>query len=113
MRVIPDLSGNGMGAAFVKLALLVQELDATSEVTSWVAVNGNFNASLAGTFAGTLRLERSLDGGLSVQPLTGGGAIVDFTTTCSESFYEPEVQALYRWKFVNRVSGTATCRIGK
>lgn len=112
MRIFSDLSGNGMGVGVVNQAFLEAEIDAAESTTS-VRVNGNFNASLYGTFAGTFRLERSLDDGTTWEPLTVDGSVLSYTSTMSESFYEPEPQALYRWRCTAYTSGTATCRIGK
>jgi len=112
MRTFSDLSGNGMGAAFVKQAYLEATLDAV-EFTASVRVDGNFNASLQGTFVGTFKLERSLDNGVTFDPITALGEEISFTTEVNESFYEPEPQALYRWKCSAYTSGSATARIGK
>lgn len=112
MREFSDLGGNGMGVAFVQQAYLSASLIATGATTS-VFVSGNFNASLTGTFVATLQLERSFDGGTTWQPLTAGGSTITFTAVMSESFFEPEADALYRWKCTAYTSGTIVCRIGK
>lgn len=112
MRTFSDASGNGMGVGFVKAAFLEEDLDAV-EATSSVRVSGNFNASLQGTFVGTFRIERSLDDGTTWEPLTAGGLAQTYTAPMSEMFYDPEPQALYRWKCTAYTSGTASCRIGK
>lgn len=113
MRTFADRSGNGMGVAFNKQAYLEEVLTSTNLVSESVRVNGNFNMSLQGTFVGTFRPERSLDDGVTWSPLTALGDVLQYTTTMSESFYEPEPQALYRWSCTAYTSGTATCRIGK
>lgn len=112
MRTFSDLSGNGMGAAFTKQAFLEEEIN-DDESTSGVRVNGNFNASLSGTFVADLQLERSLDDGVTYAPLTALGDPIVYDSTMSETFYEPEPQALYRWTCTSYTSGTITCRIGK
>lgn len=112
MRTFSDSSGNGMGVAFTKQALLEEELEATGSTTS-VRVNGNFNASLHGTFVADLVLARSLDDGATWQTLSAGGETMVFDSVMSESFFEPEPQALYRWTCTEYTSGTVTCRIGK
>lgn len=111
-RLFSDASGNGMGVSFVQQAYLLANLTAAGSTTS-IFVNGNFNASLTGTFVATMQLERSFDGGVTFQPLTAGGTPITYTTIMSESFYEPEIDALYRWRCTAYTSGTITCRIGK
>lgn len=112
MRTFSDASGNGMGVAFTKQAFLEETLDA-AEATSSVRVNGNFNATLTGTFVGTFQIEKSLDDGDTWQVLTALGEEITFDDEMNESFYEPEPQALYRWRCTAYTSGSAVARIGK
>lgn len=113
MRITPDLSGNGMGAAFVQQAYLLETLTSINLESESVRVSGNFNVTISGTFVGSVALQRSLDNGTTWQGLTGGTyAIAVFATLANESFYEPESQALYRFVFT-RVSGSVVVRLGK
>lgn len=113
MREINDLSGNGMGVGLTKQALLEEELSAVS-ATDAVRVNGNFNISIQGTFEATFVVERSLDDDDSWEELTAQGvSISTYTDEMSESFYEPEPQALYRVRCSAYTSGEALVRIGK
>jgi hypothetical protein len=76
-------------------------------------VSGAFNASLTGTFAATLRLERSFDGGATYEPLTALGTAITFTGPCSETFEEPEADVRYRWNCTSYTSGTIQYRISQ
>lgn len=111
-RLFSDASGNGMGVSFTKQAYLEETLNAV-ETSSSVFVNGNFNASITGTFVATLKLQRSLDFGVTWQTVSAGGTELSYTDDMSETFYEPEVGALYRWNCTAYTSGTILCRIGK
>lgn len=113
MREISDKSGNGMGIGLTKQALLEEELDAVG-ATDPVRVNGNFNISIQGTFDATFVIERSLDDGDAWEELTAQGVTIStYTDEMSESFYEPEPQALYRIRCSAYTSGAALIRIGK
>jgi hypothetical protein len=113
MRTFSDASGNGMGVGFTKQAFL-EELLNTDNLTSEAArVVGNFNASIRGTFVGTLVLERSLDDGVTYQVLSAAGIEFSYTDEMTETFFEPETHALYRWRFSAFTSGSAIVRIGK
>lgn len=114
MRITPDLSGNGMGAAWVQQAYLEEIINTSNRISESVRVVGNFNVTITGTFNGSIALQRSLDNGATWQALTGGGSeIAVFTSAANESYYEPEPQALYRFNFIVFVSGSATVRLGK
>lgn len=113
MRVIDDKSGNGMGIGLTKQALLEEALDNVG-ATDPVRVNGNFNISIQGTFDAEFIIERSLDDGNDWEQLTAQGtSISTYAAPMSESFYEPEPQALYRVRCSVHNSGEAMVRIGK
>jgi len=72
------------------------------------------NPSLWGTFVGTVRLERSFDGGTTWLPLTANGnAMVTLTAPCSEQWQEDETGVLYRWNCTAYTSGTIYYRISQ
>lgn len=113
MRVFNDLSGNGMGAAFTQQAFLEEEIDNDNLISESVRVNGNFNVSIQGNLVGSISVTRSLDNGESWEVLTALSEPITFSSDVSESFYEPEPQALYRFECTAYTSGSAMCRIGK
>jgi hypothetical protein len=72
-----------------------------------------FNVSLAGTFVGTVQLERQFAGGTVWHPLTAlGTPICVWTAPCSESFDEPQAGVQYRLNCTAYTSGTISYRIG-
>ena len=112
MLSVLDKSGNGKGVGFVNRAEAFGELDAAG-VSDSARVHGTFNASLSGTFVATLRIERSLDNGVSWHPLTAFGSSITFTGPCQEIFTEPQPGVLYRWNCVSYTSGVIAYRIGQ
>jgi hypothetical protein len=112
MIVTSDLSGNGKGVAFVK-QVNVTDLITGVGVGNIARVRGTFNYSLSGTFVATLRLERSLNNGLTWNPVTAFGEQYNFTVPCQESHAEPEDGALYRWNCTAYTSGTVIARISQ
>lgn len=72
-----------------------------------------FNASLWGTFVGTVRLARSFDNGATFLPLTALGTAISFTGPCTETFEEYEEGVLYRWECTSYTSGTINYRISQ
>jgi hypothetical protein len=78
---------------------------------------GAFNASLSGTWVGTVSLERGLpntDGTLVWLPVTvdTAGATATYTVPVSFSVTEPEGAAQYRWNCTAYTSGTILARFG-
>lgn len=88
---------------------------ATGASTSFTPVAGRgFNASLWGTFSGSVRLERSFDAGTTWLPLTAAGnALYVFTAAGSEVAEEPETGVLYRLSCTAFSSGTINYRISQ
>ncbi|CAN5317612.1 hypothetical protein BH11PSE5_BH11PSE5_20700 [soil metagenome] len=72
-----------------------------------------FNASLWGTFLGTVRLARSFDNGATFLPLTALGTAINFTGPCTETFEEYEDGIIYRWECTSYTSGTINYRISQ
>lgn len=70
-----------------------------------------FNYSLWGTFAGTVRLERSFDNGVTWLPLTALGDAIQFTAPCSEIWEEPHTGVLYSLNCTAYTSGTINFRL--
>jgi len=110
--IIPDASGNGKGAGFSKRNEIAGELEGVGR-SQGVVVFNEFNAVLNGTFVATLRLERSLDGGVTYYPLTALGDNFSFTGPCQEVFNEPQPGVLYAWNCTEYTSGTIAYRIGQ
>lgn len=89
---------------------------ATGQSTSFAApgaLDGEFNVSLSGTWAGTVLLQRSFNAGstwitVSKPDLTDAS----FTTNVSFSVKEPEPGVLYRLNCSAYTSGTVTYRLG-
>ena len=88
-------------------------------------VFGPFNAVLwgtplsgtgvAGSFSGTVQLERSLDNGTTwvVVATDGTGTQAIYTTSISVAGMEPEQGALYRFDCTGYVSGTINYRLSQ
>jgi len=112
MLNVADRSGNGKGVGFVGRVNMRDELTDTG-ASDTARVHGEFNASLAGPFVATLRLERSYDGGATWGVLTALGTDMEFTDECEEIFNEPEHGVLYRWNCVAYTSGAIKCRISQ
>ena len=79
---------------------------ATGQSTNF-AVMGKFNISLSGTWAGTVRLERSYDNGSTWVVV---GSYTSNTETIGE---EPETAVLYRFNCTVYTSGTVVYRLGR
>lgn len=73
-----------------------------------------FNISLWGTFAATVRLERSFDAGVTWLPLTAQGiALCVWTGPVSESWEEGEANVLYRLSCTAFSSGPVNYRVSQ
>jgi hypothetical protein len=73
-----------------------------------------FNITISGTFAATIRLERSLDGGGNFVPITAGGQpFMVFTAPCSERWSEDQNGVMYRLACIAFTSGSAAYRISQ
>jgi len=112
MRIYPDRSGNGMGAAFVDQVESQGVL--TGVGSGQVAImNGMTNIQLSGTFVATVIPERSLNNGVTWNQLTAGGYPLSFSAPCSEYIDEPEPGAQYRWRCTAYTSGQIGYRISR
>jgi hypothetical protein len=89
-------------------------LSSTGAGTEFSATTGRpIFLSVTGTWVGTIKVQRSHDGGDSWNDMTAGGAAwASFTANCDEVVDEAAHSALlYRVHFT-RTSGTAECRLG-
>lgn len=112
MLVVTDLSGNGKGVGFTSRNKVSEKLTGVSR-TAAAQMYGNFNFSLAGTFVGTVRLEKSYDQGTTWAPVTANAVDVEFTEPCEELFTEPEIGVVYSWNCTAFTSGTINARISQ
>lgn len=69
-----------------------------------------FNATISGTFVGSIGLEKSFDGGTTFIPVTVGGQALIFTAPGSELMEEAEPGMRYRWN-ASLSSGTYNSRL--
>jgi hypothetical protein len=75
----------------------------------------DFNVSLWGTFAATVQVERSFDGGTTFVPVSkdASGTTAAFTAPCSIICDEPELGVLYRLNCTAYTSGTVNFRLSR
>lgn len=97
----------------------------TTGQSSTAVVFGAFNAvlwgtplggaGLAGSFSGTVQIERSLDGGTTwvVVATDGTGTLAVYTTPVSVAGLEPEDGVLYRFDCTQYTSGTINYRLSQ
>lgn len=71
----------------------------------------HFNLHVWGTFTGSYKIERSLDG-TNWFPCTAVGADVIFTAPISEVLYEPDLDVSYRLNVAAISSGTINFGFG-
>ena len=78
-------------------------------------VRGTYNVSVWGVFSGTVRLERSFDGGTTWIPVSrdSSGNDASFTAPCGITGFEPEDGVLYSMNCTAYVSGTINFRISQ
>jgi len=74
-----------------------------------------FNAALWGTFVGTVKLEKSFDGGTTWLPVSKdiAGNEAAYTAPVNLGIYEPEPNILYSWNCTSYVSGTINYRLSQ
>lgn len=74
---------------------------------------GYFNASLFGTFVGTVQLQRTFDAGTNWLPCgeDAAGTAATYTAPVSVEVYEPEPGVFYRWACTAYTSGTVSYRL--
>lgn len=69
--------------------------------------------SLSGTWAGTVKVLKSRDGGASFNPITAaGGAWAVFTGNCDEEFDEPSSDGIQYRLDIDLTSGNVNFRLG-
>ncbi len=101
-----DLSGNGPSGHSPMLPVTVVEgtFTGTGNGSSFISHN-NFNASLSGTWGGTVDLERSFDFG------TTWVIVTSYTANTQQQVDEPEDGIHYRWNCSTHDSGTVVHRL--
>lgn len=79
------------------------------------AFTGLFNVALWGTFAATMVLERSFDGGTTFMAVSSDtvGTANTYTAPMSMTVTEVEQGVLYRWRCSAYTSGTVNYRISR
>lgn len=95
------------------LALSAGTLTAAGQTTIPVAFSGRFNLHIAGTFTGSIVLERSFDGAVSFVALTNLGDPVAFTGPASEALQSNEENVFYRLRAVTLSAGAASVRLSQ
>ena len=95
------------------LAQVTQSTFTGTGQSASMSIRGSFNFSLWGTFAGTVRIERSFDNGTTWLPMTVLGSAVTFTGPATETFEEPEAGVLYRVNCTAFTSGTINYRVSQ
>jgi hypothetical protein len=75
---------------------------------------GDFNITLYGTFAASVALEKTFDGGTTwVQAAFSDGTVVQFTAPTSGAWSETEPGVAYRLRCTSYTSGTVAWRISQ
>jgi len=93
---------------------VTDSLSATGAGTTFYGVQGRaVFLSITGTWAGTVKVQRSHDGGTTWSDMTAGGsAWASFTANCDEIVDEAAHSGLRYRVYFTRTSGTAVCRLG-
>ena len=92
------------------------QTDAIASVTTGTAIQlqGRFNASVQGTFDGTVKLQRSYDNSTwETVSKDSAGNEAAFTAPCSLVVEEVESGVWYRWNVTARNSGTFNTRLSQ
>jgi len=106
------LSPTGQDLAVQIAAAALAAANASTTPTAFV---GHFNASVGGTFSGTVTLEKSFDGGATFVPAINEhtGEAITFTTAGAIKVCEPEPGVLYQLAMTAFTSGTANARLSQ
>ena len=92
---------------------LQQDLAADQAATDWYCPEGGgFTATLSGSWTGSVKFQRSFDGGTTVFDYTNLDQQFQPSVNLSTDFVQAEKRTLWRALF-NRTSGTATVRFGQ
>ncbi len=87
----------------------------TASNTTFLMIQGTFNAVISGTWAGaTMQLQKSFDGGATFVPATedAAGTSASYTSNVALVVYEPEPGVYYRWQpTIALASGTVAWRL--
>jgi hypothetical protein len=80
-----------------------------------IEMRGKFNASIQGTFVGTVVIQRSYDNGSTWETVSkdASGSDASFTAPCSIVVEESEAGVQYRWNCTAYTSGTINTRISQ
>ena len=80
-----------------------------------IHIRGRFNASIQGTFEGTVALQRSHDDGSNWETVSrdSAGTAATYTAPCSLIVEEPGIKTMYRWNVTAYTSGTVNARISR
>lgn len=105
IRISGDFTGTGQSATAVVFGAFNAVL--------WGTPLGG--AGLAGTFSGTVQIERSMDNGTTwvVVATDGTGTLAVYTTPVSVAGLEPEPGVLYRFDCTTYTSGTINYRLSQ
>lgn len=96
-------------------SLLIASFTAAGQSGSAAFFPGGVNAVVTGTFVGTVRPERSFDGGATWTTIKKDLAAADLAFTASDAVVidEPESAVLYRWNCTAWTSGTISARLSQ
>ncbi len=120
-----DADGNAVLASGSLPLPVTLGSDPTVPLAGTTAVSGTFGPylpalgreamlTLTGTWAGTVRVLRSTDGGTTKLPLTiAGAAWAQFTANCCEPIWEETEAAARLWLEVTLSSGSLTYRLAQ
>ena len=96
-----------------RMGVWQQDLTADQAATDWYCPSpGDFTLGVSGIWTGSLKVQRSFDGGVTAVDYTTLDQPFAPTTNFSTDFSQSERNVLWRMIF-NRSSGTATPRFGQ
>lgn len=96
-------------------SLVTGSLGSLNAASSQIALLGNFNVAVWGTFTGTVTLQNSYDGGATWIPVVNKHTGQNVTFTSPGALQEDEVEAgvYYRLQMTAYTSGAASIRISE
>ena len=109
------VNNSGTGYAASGVSPVSGTFTGTGQSASLTPIAGRgFNISLWGTFAASVQLERSFDGGTTWLPITASGVqLFKWTAPASEVNQEDQASVLYRLNCTSFTSGTVNFRISQ
>lgn len=91
-------------------AVITQAFTATGTSAAF-SVYGDFNFALWGTFSGTVKVQKTFDGGTTyIDAMLNNGTVASFTGAGAISLYEPERGVSYIANCTTYASGTIHAR---